>query len=155
MKIHILSLADRIWRKVGKREEMRGECVFPLQPPIHRDTFPCAAHQLPSFSLSVCGTRPPLAPPPPRPISRTRDAANPVCCDSVVRLAPSCRRRSARVHSSRAHPSSLKASACRASAITPIFQLRPSIRHASSLPSSTLSLQPLPIKSFFTVIFRS
>lgn len=32
MKIHISNLADRIWRKVGKREEMRGECVFPLQP---------------------------------------------------------------------------------------------------------------------------
>lgn len=79
MKIHILSLADRIWRKVGKREEMRGECVFPLQPPIHRDTFPCAAHQLPSFSLSVCGTRPPLAPPPPRPIQPYTG-----CCESGV-----------------------------------------------------------------------
>lgn len=128
----------------GWEKEKRGwgeSAFFPFNPDPP-DTFPCAAHQLPSFSLSICGTRPPLAVPPPRPISPTRDAANPECCDSVVRLAPSCRRRSARVHSSRAHPSSLKASACRASAITPIFQLRPSIRHASSLPSSTLSLDP-------------
>lgn len=61
-----------------------------------------------------------------RPISRTG------CCesgvlDSVVRLAPSCRRRCARVRSSRAR-SSLKASACRDH--QPIFH-RP-IRHASS-----------------------
>lgn len=74
MKIHILNLADRIWRKVGKREEMRGE-FFPFNPDPP-DTFPCAAHQLPFFSLSVCGTRPPLAPPPPQPYTG--------CCESGV-----------------------------------------------------------------------
>lgn len=130
MKIHILNLADRIWRKVGKREEMRGE-FFPFNPDPP-DTFPARRISFhPSPSPSAAHVPLWLR----RLHSRTRDAANPECCDSVVRLAPSCRRRSARVHSSRAHPSSLKASACRASAITPIFQLRPSIRHASSLPS--------------------